>query len=190
MFPRRKLNGSRLRTMSFSWNDIVATYMTQPWWVWLVGCAVAWFGMKWIIGAMCAYRERPIIANDGFRQCGVHVDYRAGTITLPRGDTFPVQRVRGLRWEDYERSGSYHAIIDIDDLKRPTHPVSFSTAAEPEAFVSRLRTAIEKAGGPRFSVAGSEKMEIVERDLNDPLTAAVATRARPLGRRVSYFRAD
>lgn len=174
--------------MSFSWDDIVATYMSQPWWVWLVGGVVAWFGMKWLIGMARAYRERPILSADGFRECGVRVDYRDGTITLPRGDTFPVHRIRGLRWEDYARSGSYRAVIDIDDLARPIHPVGFSTAAGPEAFVARLRTAIEKAGGPRFSVAGNDRMEIVERDLSDPVTAAIATRVRPLGRRVSYSR--
>ncbi|WEX12384.1 hypothetical protein [Chelativorans sp. AA-79] len=176
--------------MSFDWDDIVATYMSQPWWVWLVGGVVAWLGMKSLIGAMRAYRERPILSADGFRQCGVRVDYREGTITLPRGDSYPVQQVRGMRWVDYARSGSYRAIIDIDDLARPIHPVGFSTPAGPEAFVARLRTAIEKAGGPRFSVAANDRMEIVERDLSDPVTAAIATRVRPLGRRVSYSRVD
>ena len=34
------------------------------------------------------------------------------------------------------------------------------------------------------------KMEIVEKDLSDPLMAAVATRVRPLGRRMSFARSD
>lgn len=177
-------------SMSFSWDDIVATYMSQPWWVWLSGCVIAWLALKWLIGAMRAYRERPILTDSAFRQCGVRVDYETGTITLPRGDTVPLQRVRGLRWEDYRRSGSYHAVIDVDDLKRPVHPVAFSRSAGPEAFVSRLRTAIEKAGGPRFAVAATDRMEIVEKDLSDPIMAAVATRVRPLGRRMSYSRTD
>lgn len=176
--------------MTFTWEDIVAAYASQPWWVWLVGFGIVWVGMKWLIGAMRAYAERPIVSDRAFKQCGVRVDYRAGTITLPRGDTFPLQRVRGLRWEDYARSGSYHAIIDVADLKRPIHPVVFSTAAGPEAFVSRLRTAIERAGGPRFSVAASERMEIVERDLSYTVTAAVATHVASQGRRVSYARVD
>lgn len=176
--------------MSFDWDDIVATYVSQPWWVWLTGCVVVWLGVKWLIGAMRDYRERPILSDSAFRQCGVRVDYHTGTITLPRGDSFPVQQVRGLRWEDYRRSGSYHAVIDVDDLKRPVHPVAFSTAGGPEAFVSRLRTAIERAGGPRFAVAATDRMEIVEKDLSDPIMAAVATRVRPLGRRMSYSRSD
>ena len=177
-------------SMSFDWNDIVATYVSQPWWVWLAGCVVAWFGLKWVMATFRAYRERPILSGHAFRQCGVWVDYDAGTISLPRGDVFHVSDVRGLRWEDYQRSGSYHAILDVDDLKRPVHPVAFSTSSGPEAFVSRLRTAIEKAGGPRFVVAVADRMEIVERDLSDPIMAAVATRVRPLGRRMSYSRSD
>lgn len=176
--------------MSFDWDDIVASYVSQPWWVWLVACVVAWLGFRWVIGAIRAHRERPILTDSAFRQCGVRVDYEAGLITLPRGDSFPVEHVRGLRWEDYQRSGSYHAVIDVDDLKQPVHPVAFSTSGEPEAFVSRLRTAIEKAGGPRFAVAATDKMEIVEKDLSDPIMAAVATRARPVGRRMSFSRSD
>lgn len=144
-----------------------------------------------VIAAIRDYRERPILSGSAFRQCGVRVDdYDSGTITLPRGDSFPVQRLRGLRWEDYRRSGSYHAFIDVDDLKRPVHPVAFSRSPGPEAFVSRLRTAIERAGGPHFVVAATDRMEIVERDLSDPIMAAVATRARPLGRRMSFSRSD
>lgn len=176
--------------MSFDWDDIVATYASQPWWVWLAGCVVAWLGLRWLIGAMRVGRERPILTDSAFRQCGVRVDYDAGTITLPRGDSFPVQRVRGPRREDYRRSGSYHAVIDVDDLQRPVHPVAFSTSAGPEAFVSRLRTAIEKAGGPGFTVAATDRMEVVEKNLSDPIMAAVATRVRPLGRRKSFSRSD
>ncbi|CAH1648174.1 hypothetical protein [Chelatococcus asaccharovorans] len=176
--------------MSFDWADIVTLDLSQPWWVWLVGGVAAWFGVSWLIWAVRAYRERPIATDSGFSQCGVRVDFRAGTITLPRGDVFPVQRVRSLRWEDYVRSGSHHAMVDVDDLARPVHPVAFSTRTGPEAFVSRLRTAIEMAGGPRFSIAANEKMEIVERDLSDPITAAVATRVRRLGHRASYSRLD
>lgn len=104
--------------MSFDLADIATLYLSQPWWVWLVGCVAAWFGVKWLIGAVRAYRDRPIATDNGFSQCGVRVDFRAGTIALPRGDVFPVQRVRGLRWEDYVRSGSYHAIVNVDDLDR------------------------------------------------------------------------
>jgi hypothetical protein len=177
-------------SMSFDWDDIVATYVSQPWWVWLVGCVVAWVGLKWLIASYRAYRERPILTDRAFRQCGVLVDYETGTITLPRGDRFPVQRVRGLRWEDFRRAGSYRAIIDIDDLKRPVHPVGFSISGGPEAFISRLRTAIEKAGGPRFSVAATDRMEVVEKDLSDPIMAAVATKVRPVGWRRSYSRSE
>ncbi|MGE0459642.1 MAG: hypothetical protein AB7O56_15710 [Bauldia sp.] len=177
-------------TTSISWDDIVAVYSSQPWWVWLVGAAAAWLGTRLLIGAIRARRERPRPSDDSFRQCGVEIDYRTGTITLPRGDIFPVSRVRGLRWEDYARSGTYHAIVEVDDMMRPIHPVAFSTPAGPEAFVSRLRTAIEKAGGPRLALTASEKMEIVERDLSDPVMAAVATRVSSLGQRVSYAKAD
>ena len=64
-----------------------------------------------------------------------------------RGDTYQVSSVRGLRWEDFPKSGSIHAYVEVDDLSRPTHPVSLSTATGPENFVGRVRTAIEKAGG-------------------------------------------
>ncbi|TPJ81891.1 hypothetical protein FJ434_20545 [Mesorhizobium sp. B2-5-13] len=177
-------------SISFDWNDIVATYLSQPWWVWPAGCVVAWLGLRWVIGAMRAYRERPILCDSALRQCGVRVDYDAGTITLPRGDSFPLQRVRGLRWEDYATSGSYHAIVDVDDVQRPIHRVALSTPTGPEALVARLRTAIESAGGPRFAVAATDRMEVVEKDLSDPIMAAVATRVRPLGWRRSYLKSE
>lgn len=177
-------------SMSVDWDDIVAIYLSQPWWVWLIGCVVAWLGLKWLIASYRAYRERPVLTDRAFQQCGVHVDYRAGTITLPRGDRLPVERLRGLRWEDYKRFGTYHAVIDIDDPKTPVHPVAFSSSAGPEAFVCRLRTAIERAGGPRFTVAATDRMEIIEKDLRDPIMAAVATRVRPLGWRRSYSKSE
>lgn len=186
-FLVEKPDGTRPMTTSFTWDDIAAIYLSQPWWVWLVGAAAAWFGTKLLIGAMRAYRERAVSGGNSFKQCGVEVDFRTGTITLPRGGRFPVERVRG---EDYARSGTYHAIIEVDDMVRPIHPVAFSTPAGPEAFVSSLRTAIERAGGPQFALAANEKMEIVERDLSDPVMAAVATRVGSLGRRVSYPKAD
>lgn len=177
-------------SMSFDWDDIVATFASQPWWVWLAGCVVAWLALRLFIASLRAYCERPVLSDSAFRQCRVRVDYEAGTITLPRGDSFPVQRIRGLRWEDYRRSGSYHAVIDVDDLQRPVHPVAFSTSAGPEAFVSRLRTAIERAGGRCFAVTATDRMEIVEKDLSDPIMAAIATRVRPLGWRRSYSRSE
>lgn len=176
--------------MTINWEDIVTIYSSQPWWVWPAGLCVAWIGMKWFMRAIRAHLERPIVSDHAFSQCGVSVDYRAGTITLPRGDVFPVECVRGLRWEDFGRSGHYRAVVEVDDLKRPIHPVGFSTPAGPEAFVSRLRTAIEKAGGPLFSPAASEQMEVVALDMSDPVTAAVATRAVPVGRRVSYAKTE
>lgn len=176
--------------MTITWDDIVATYMSQPWWVWLVGILLAWFGFKWLIRAVRAYAERPVITPNGFRQCGVHVDFRAGTIRLPRGNTYPVSRVRGLRWEDYATLGTYRAIVEVDDLDRPIHPVGFSTPEGPETFVSRLRTAIENAGGPRFFVTSSDRVDLIARDLSDPTMAAIATRVAARGRRVSLSRAD
>lgn len=92
--------------MTITWEDIVAIYSSQPWWVWPVGVAFVWLGTKWLVRAIQAHVERPIVSQHGFRQRGVSVDYRAGTITLRSGETFPVHRVRGLRWEDYAGSGS------------------------------------------------------------------------------------
>ncbi|MCB1467210.1 MAG: hypothetical protein KDK08_08735 [Rhizobiaceae bacterium] len=174
--------------MSISWNEIVAIYQSQPWWVWPLGMLAIWFAAKWLRQRCISYVERPVITADGFRQCGVQVDFAAGTITLPRGDSYPVSYVRGLRWEDYSTAGKYRAYIDVDDLERPLHPVFFSTADAPEAFVARLRSTIEKAGGPRFAASGADRFDIIERDLSDPVTAAVATRVAGQGRRVSYAR--
>jgi len=175
--------------MSISWNEIVGIYQSQPWWVWPLGFLLVWVAVKWLRGTWSGHVERPVLTSDGFRQCGVHVDFATGTITLPRGDSYPVAYVRGLRWEDYSIAGKYRAYIDVDDLKRPLHPVFFSTADAPEAFIARLRTAIEEAGGPRFAACGAERFDIIERDLSDPVTAAVATRVAGQGRRVSYARA-
>ncbi len=176
--------------MSITWNEIVEIYRSQPWWVWLVGLALVWIGLKWLKRIAITYVERPIITPSSFTQRRVRVDYRAGTITMPRGNTYPVSGIRGLRWEDFPKSGSFHAYVEVDDLTRPTHSVSFSTATGPENFISRLRTAIERAGGTRFAAAGSDRFNLIERDFSNPITAAIATRVTGQGHRVSYSRVD
>ncbi|MCP1201046.1 hypothetical protein [Notoacmeibacter sp. MSK16QG-6] len=179
---------TRTQAMSITWNEIVEVYWSQPWWVWLIGIAVVLIGFAWLKRTVIAYVERPIKTPNLFSQRRVRVDYRAGTITMPRGNTYPVSSVRGLRWEDFPKSGSFHAYVEVDDLSMPTHPVSFSVAEGPENFVGRLRTAIEKAGGPRFATTGSDRFDLIERDLSNPLTAATATRVAGQGHRVSYQR--
>jgi len=174
--------------MSITWNEIVEVYRSQPWWVCAFGLALIWFSLKWLTRSATAIAERPVVTPESFRQRRVSVDYRAGTITIPRGHTYPVSSVRGLRWEDFSKSGSFHAYIDVDDLARPTHPVSFSTADGPENFIGRLRTAIEKAGGARFAATGSGRFDLIEADFSNPIMAATATRVYGQGQRVSYGR--
>ena len=159
--------------MNITWNEIAEVFRSQPWWVWAVGLALIWFSLKWLTREAIAFAERPVVTPESFRQRRVSVDYRAGTITMPRGNTYPVSSVRGLRWEDFSMSGSFHAYIDVDDLAKPTHPVSFSTADGPENFIGRLRTAIEKAGGTRFAAAGSDRFDIIERDFGNGRAAAI-----------------
>jgi hypothetical protein len=176
--------------MTFTWNDIVAVYLSQPWWVWLAAVVLAWLGARWLTRAIREYAERPIITDSGFEQSGVRVDYKAKTITLPRGATVPVSCVRGMRWEDYARSGYYHAIVEIDDLKTPLHPVLFSKPGGPEIFVSRLRGAIERAGGPKFVVRSADRIDVVERDLSNPVMAATAARVADHGHKVSLAKVE
>lgn len=176
--------------MKFTWGDIAAVYLSQPWWFWPTALCLAWLVTKGLAHALRAYAERPILTDSAFLQRRVRVDYRAGTITLPRGDTFPVSRVRSLRWEDYPKAGHYHAYVEVDDLKRPIHPVMFSDPRRPPEFVSRLRSAIEKAGGPRFSMSGAGAVEMIGRDFSDPLTASIATRVVASGRRAFFTTAD
>ncbi|MCV0406840.1 hypothetical protein [Neoaquamicrobium sediminum] len=33
-------------SMSFDWDDIAAAYASQPWWVWLAACVIAWLGIR------------------------------------------------------------------------------------------------------------------------------------------------
>lgn len=176
------------KAMSITWNEIVEVYRSQPWWVWFIGIAMVWIGFKWLKRTVIAYVERPIKTPNSFSQRRVRVDYRAGTITMPKGNTYSVSSVRALRWEDFPKSGSFHAYVEVDDLSRPTHPVSFSTLDGPEKFVGRLRTAIEKAGGTRFAATGNDRFDLIERDFSNPITAATATRVAGHGHRVSYDR--
>ena len=93
-------------SMSFDWDDIVATYNSQPWWVWVVGCLVAWFGLKWFISALRAYRERPILSEEAFWQSGVRVDYGVGTITLPVATAFRCSGFAGFAGRTTSGSGA------------------------------------------------------------------------------------
>lgn len=172
--------------MSFDLGDIYALYLTQPWWVWVGGFFASWTGLKWLRHRIRSYVERPIATKDGFEQRRVRVDYNRGTIRLPHGDTFPVSKVRGLRWEDISHAGRYLAYIELEDMKRPIRPVSFSSSQRPEEFVSRLRTAIERAGGAKFSVRASDHVEIMGQDYSNPITAAVAKKVVEHGRRVVW----
>ncbi|WP_295808929.1 hypothetical protein [uncultured Nitratireductor sp.] len=99
--------------MSISWNEIVAIYQSQPWWAWPLVFLLVWVAAKWLRRTWSGHVERPVLTSDGFRQCGVHVDFATGTITLPRGDSYPVAYVRGLRWKDYSTAGKYRAYIDV-----------------------------------------------------------------------------
>lgn len=146
--------------MTLSWDDIVAIYLSQPWWVWPAGLFVAWLSLRWLVIWVRAYAERLVITNTGFKQCRVRIHYPTATITLPRGDAFPVSSIRGVRWENFRRSGYFHAYVEIDDLKKPLHPVLFSTAAGPEAFALRLRSVVERARGSTFSVRNSDRLEM------------------------------
>lgn len=47
--------------MTITWEDIVAIYSSQPWWVWPAGLCVAWIGVKWLMRAIRAHLERPIV---------------------------------------------------------------------------------------------------------------------------------
>lgn len=176
--------------MKFTWDDIVAVFLSHPWWFWPTALCLAWLVTKGMANALRAYAERPILTDSAFLQRRVRVDYRAGTITLPRGDTFPVSRVRSLRWDDFPRAGYYHAYVEVDDLRRPIHPVVFSDPRRPPEVVSRLRSAIEKAGGPRFSMSGVDAVEMVGRDFYDPLMASIATRVVASRRRAFVTAAD
>lgn len=174
--------------MSISWNEIVEVFRSQPWWVWLLGLVLVCIAFTWLRRTAVAYTERPTTTPNSLSQRRVRVDYRAGTITMSKGDTYPVSSVRGLRWEDFPKSGSFHAYVDVDDLNRPIHSVSFSTVDGPEKFVGRLRTAIERSSGPRFAASGSDRFDLIERDFGNPITAATATRVASQGHRVSYSR--
>jgi hypothetical protein len=100
MFPLFEQESPRRRAMSITFPEILTFVWRQPWWVWPVGLFLVWFGAQWLYWKWIGHIERPVITPDGFRQCRVHVDFRDGTITLPRGDAYPVSRVRGLRWEN------------------------------------------------------------------------------------------
>lgn len=176
--------------MSIGWAEIVETFLKYPWWVWPTFFSFAWLSLKWLYKAVTRHIERPVITSKSFRQNRVHVDFVKGTITLPRGNTYPVSRIRGLRWEDYSKSGFFHAYVEVEDLRNPVHPVVFSTTNGPEMFIRRLRTVIEQAGGIRFSAAISDRFDIIERDFSNPITAATATRVTGQGLRVSFSRAD
>lgn len=59
-----------------------------------------------------------------------------------------------------------------------------------EAYGDQYPRQAWQRGGPRFSVACNDRMEIVERDVSDPITAAIAKHVRPLGLRTSYSRVE
>lgn len=176
--------------MSISWADIVEVFVSQPWWVWPTAIGLAWLGFRWLYNAVIRRIERPVITSKSFRQNHVHVDFVKGTITLPRGNTYPVSLVRGLRWEDYSKSGFFHAYVEVEDLRHPVHPVVFSTTDGPEMFIRRLKTVVEQNGGIRFEAAIYDRFDIIERDFSNPVTAATATRVKGQGLRVSFTRAD
>lgn len=76
--------------MSINWNEIVEVYRSQSRWVWLVRVALVWIAFMWLKRTEVAYAERATTTPNSFSQRRVNVDYRAGTITMPKGDTYPV----------------------------------------------------------------------------------------------------
>lgn len=172
--------------MTFTLHDIWDFVRGYPWWAGPALIVGVWTTLRVAARRWRDHAEQPRFFDHAFEQNGVCVNYDERTIRLRHGDSFPVTSIRGLRWENYASRSwrTYHAFIELDDLRRPIRPVPFSKPQMPEEFVARLRTAIERAGGPRFSVRTSDYVEIMGPDYSNPITAAVAKKVVEQGRRV------
>lgn len=102
----------------------------------------------WIVASRS--KASPTLNANTFAQAGVVVDFGQRTIRVD-GKTYPVDRVRSLRWErEWNRSFAY---ITVADLATPVHRVRFNgqwNANAAQTFVARLEQAIAQAGGPSF----------------------------------------
>ena len=87
------------------------------------------------------YEDSP----SGFSQANVSLDYGRGTITLGHR-SFPVDRIRGLRWESGygEHANISHGIIELNDMSYPVHKVEFIRPSDAERFVTRLQMALSR----------------------------------------------
>jgi hypothetical protein len=83
-------------------------------------------------------------AGSEFRQAGVVVDYKKGTISV-KGKKIPVDKVKSVRWERDDGGMLSFAIIHFYDMKMPVHKIEFSRLDDAEKFSNRISIAVEKA---------------------------------------------
>lgn len=92
-------------------------------------------------------RQRHTSSDEGFLQAGVGVNYQNETIRI-KGQVYPAEAVRSVRWESGHgpRGNASIAFIELDDMRRPVHQVTFITPNAAQTFVSRLTLALQKCG--------------------------------------------
>lgn len=109
-----------------------------------------WFGLVLLgIGGYIKWSSRAIFNDKFFQQEGVAVDFGAGTITI-KGNTKPVSAVQSFYTLKSETRAS-KVSVEWDDMKTPVHEFAFFSQKAADEFVSRLKQAIKKAGGPTYS---------------------------------------
>jgi hypothetical protein len=101
------------------------------------------------IGGYIKWSSRAIFNDKFFQQEGVAVDFGAGTITI-KGNTKPVSAVQSFYTLKSETRAS-KVSVEWDDMKTPVHEFAFFSQKAADEFVSRLKQAIKKAGGPTYS---------------------------------------
>lgn len=93
---------------------------------------------------------------NGFRGYNVYVDYAAGTIKIGRR-TYSVADIRTIDWHRPEQSRGGNLVkeyvrITLNDIDHPLHKIRTQDRGSAEQFAKRLVLAIEKAGGPSFTI--------------------------------------
>jgi hypothetical protein len=144
--------------MSFDWDESVATYVSQPWWVWLAGWVVAWLGLRRLIGATRIYLEWPILSDtpSGNAECGAIIGWRRSSCRVET--PFPCSGFEACAGRTINSSRGVLDIVGAGSTRRPaadrhreTGRAAFCRSRDRQDGSRRERLERPDRGGGRYS---------------------------------------
>lgn len=96
-------------------------------------------------------KKKFVSDENSFQQAGVTINYVEQTIQIEK-HTYKVSQITGIKStvRDTKAGEQINIRIEVDDMEKPVHLISFMGKHNGDVFMQRLSVALRKAGGPSF----------------------------------------